>query len=56
LIPKPQAAKTAGRVAKLARIAVPESELPKLADELNGILAFMEQLNEVARGRFEECA
>ncbi len=39
--------KTAGRVAKLARIAVPEAELPKLADELNGILAFMEQLNEV---------
>ena len=38
---------TARRVAKLARIAVPESELPKLADELNGILAFMEQLNEV---------
>ena len=39
--------KTAGRVAKLARIAVPEQDLPKLADELNGILAFMEQLNEV---------
>ncbi len=39
--------KTAGRVAKLARIAVPESALPTLADELNGILAFMEQLNEV---------
>lgn len=39
--------KTAGRVAKLARIAVPEEDLPKLADELNGILDFMEQLNEV---------
>jgi aspartyl-tRNA(Asn)/glutamyl-tRNA(Gln) amidotransferase subunit C len=39
--------KTAGRVAKLARIAVPEDDLPKLAGELNGILAFMEQLNEV---------
>ncbi|MEM6408454.1 MAG: Asp-tRNA(Asn)/Glu-tRNA(Gln) amidotransferase subunit GatC [Pseudomonadota bacterium] len=39
--------KTAGRVAKLARIAVPEEDLPNLADELNGILAFMEQLNEV---------
>ncbi len=39
--------KTAGRVAKLARIAVPEADLPKLADELNGILTFMEQLNEV---------
>jgi aspartyl-tRNA(Asn)/glutamyl-tRNA(Gln) amidotransferase subunit C len=39
--------KTAGRVAKLARIAVPDENLPKLADELNGILDFMEQLNEV---------
>ena len=39
--------KTAGRVAKLARIAVPEENLPVLAGELNGILAFMEQLNEV---------
>lgn len=38
---------TAARVAKLARIAVPEDALPKLADELNGILSFMEQLNEV---------
>ncbi len=39
--------KIAARVAKLARIAVPEAELPRLAGELNGILAFMEQLNEV---------
>lgn len=38
---------TARRVAKLARIAVPDEDLPKLADELNGILNFMEQLNEV---------
>ena len=38
---------TAARVAKLARIAVPQDDLPKLADELNGIIAFMEQLNEV---------
>ncbi|MEM9435080.1 MAG: Asp-tRNA(Asn)/Glu-tRNA(Gln) amidotransferase subunit GatC [Pseudomonadota bacterium] len=38
---------TAARVAKLARIEVPDAALPKLADELNGILAFMEQLNEV---------
>ncbi|PTX54141.1 aspartyl/glutamyl-tRNA(Asn/Gln) amidotransferase subunit C [Litoreibacter ponti] len=38
---------TAARVAKLARIAVPEEDLPTLASELNGILAFMEQLNEV---------
>ena len=38
---------TARRVAHLARIAVNESDLPKLADELSGILGFMEQLNEV---------
>ncbi|MEP3347941.1 MAG: Asp-tRNA(Asn)/Glu-tRNA(Gln) amidotransferase subunit GatC [Litoreibacter sp.] len=38
---------TAARVAKLARIAVPQDDLPKLADELNGIINFMEQLNEV---------
>jgi len=38
---------TAARVAKLARIAVPQEDLPKLKDELNGIIDFMEQLNEV---------
>jgi len=38
---------TARRVAKLARIAVPEAHLPALASELSGILTFMEQLNEV---------
>lgn len=38
---------TARRVAKLARIAVPEKDLPKLAEDLSGILDFMEQLNEV---------
>ena len=38
---------TARRVAHLARIAVPESDLPELADKLTGILGFMEQLNEV---------
>lgn len=38
---------TARRVAKLARIAVPEDDLPALARELSGILTFMEQLNEV---------
>jgi aspartyl-tRNA(Asn)/glutamyl-tRNA(Gln) amidotransferase subunit C len=38
---------TARRVAKLARIAVPETELPTLAAKLSGILGFMEQLNEV---------
>jgi len=38
---------TARRVAKLARIAVPEQDLPALAQQLSGILTFMEQLNEV---------
>ena len=38
---------TARKVARLARIAVPEADLPKLAQQLSGILGFMEQLNEV---------
>ena len=38
---------TARKVAKLARIRVEEAQLPKLAEELSGILGFMEQLNEV---------
>ena len=38
---------TARKVAKLARIRVEEPDLPKLAEQLSGILGFMEQLNEV---------
>ena len=38
---------TARKVAKLARIRVEEADLPKLAEQLSGILGFMEQLNEV---------
>lgn len=38
---------TARRVAKLARIAVPDADLPELAQKLTGIVSFMEQLNEV---------
>jgi aspartyl-tRNA(Asn)/glutamyl-tRNA(Gln) amidotransferase subunit C len=38
---------TARKVARLARIAVPEARLPQLAEQLSGILTFMEQLNEV---------
>lgn len=38
---------TARKVARLARIRVAQEELPKLAGELSGIVAFMEQLNEV---------
>jgi aspartyl-tRNA(Asn)/glutamyl-tRNA(Gln) amidotransferase subunit C len=38
---------TARKVAKLARIRVQEADLPKLAEQLSGILGFMEQLSEV---------
>ncbi|PTV96520.1 aspartyl/glutamyl-tRNA(Asn/Gln) amidotransferase subunit C [Rhodobacter aestuarii] len=38
---------TARKVAHLARIRVAEDDLPKLAEQLSGILTFMEQLNEV---------
>lgn len=37
----------ARKVAHLARIAVKDEDLPKLAVELSAVLAFMEQLNEV---------
>ncbi|MDO5646816.1 Asp-tRNA(Asn)/Glu-tRNA(Gln) amidotransferase subunit GatC [Paracoccus sp. (in: a-proteobacteria)] len=37
----------ARKVAHLARIAVDPAALPALANEINGILHFMEQLNEV---------
>ena len=42
--------KTVRRVARLARIKVEEKDVPKLAAELNVILAFVEQLNEVNVG------
>ncbi len=38
---------TARGVAKLARIEVPEADLPELAIEFSVILGFIEQLNEV---------
>ena len=38
---------TARRVAKLARIAVPEDRLDALAGEFSAILAFVDQLREV---------
>jgi aspartyl-tRNA(Asn)/glutamyl-tRNA(Gln) amidotransferase subunit C len=38
---------TVRRIAHLARVAVTEAEIPHLAEELNAILAFVEQLNEV---------
>lgn len=40
-------AATVRRIAKLARIAVADEEVASLQDELNAILAFVEQLSEV---------
>ncbi len=40
-------AATVRRIAHLARIAVTEAEVPHLQDELNAMLAFVEQLSEV---------
>ncbi|HZC16326.1 MAG TPA: Asp-tRNA(Asn)/Glu-tRNA(Gln) amidotransferase subunit GatC [Caulobacteraceae bacterium] len=40
-------AATVKKVASLARIREPEDKLESLASELNGILAWIEQLNEV---------
>lgn len=38
---------TVKRVARLARLKVRDEDVPRLAGELNSILAFVEQLNEV---------
>jgi len=38
---------TVRKVARLARLAVPEARLEPLANELNGIMAWIEQLGEV---------
>lgn len=38
---------TVRKVAHLARIALPEARVAPMAAELNGILAWIEQLNEV---------
>jgi aspartyl-tRNA(Asn)/glutamyl-tRNA(Gln) amidotransferase subunit C len=40
-------ADTVRRIAHLARIAVPETEIEHLQGELNSMLAFVEQLQEV---------
>ena len=39
--------KTVRKVAKLARIALPEERVAPMAAELNAIMAWIEQLNEV---------
>lgn len=38
---------TVRRIAKLARLHLEEAELPRVQSELNGILGWIEQLNEV---------
>ena len=38
---------TVRKIAKLARIKVPENEVPTLAEELSKIIEWIEQLNEV---------
>jgi aspartyl-tRNA(Asn)/glutamyl-tRNA(Gln) amidotransferase subunit C len=38
---------TVKRIARLARIRIEESQLPQMQVELNGILGWVEQLNEV---------
>ncbi|WP_375458235.1 Asp-tRNA(Asn)/Glu-tRNA(Gln) amidotransferase subunit GatC [uncultured Enterovirga sp.] len=38
---------TVKRVAHLSRIAIEDADIPRMKGELNAILAFVEQLNEV---------
>ena len=44
---------TVARIARLARLKVPEEELAPLAGELLGIFAWIEQLNEVDTNNIE---
>ncbi len=44
---------TVARIARLARLKVPEEELAPLAGELSGIFAWIEQLNEVDTNNVE---
>lgn len=39
--------KTVRKIAKLARLAIADENVPKMAAELNGILGWIEMLNEV---------
>lgn len=47
---------TVARIARLARLKVPDEELEPLAGELSGILAWIEQLNEVNTAGVEPLA
>ncbi|HEX2727613.1 MAG TPA: Asp-tRNA(Asn)/Glu-tRNA(Gln) amidotransferase subunit GatC [Beijerinckiaceae bacterium] len=44
---------TVRRIARLARLAITDEDVPHLQGELNAILAFVEQLNEVDVGGVE---
>ena len=44
---------TVKRVARLARLKVNDADLPRLAGELNSILGWIEQLNEVDVSKVE---
>ncbi len=47
---------TVARIARLARLKVPDEELVPLANELNGIMSWIEQLNEVDTKNVEPLA
>ena len=47
---------TVSRIARLARIRVPDDRLGHIASELSGILGWIEQLNEVDTGKVEPLA
>ncbi|HJQ56449.1 MAG TPA: Asp-tRNA(Asn)/Glu-tRNA(Gln) amidotransferase subunit GatC [Vineibacter sp.] len=48
--------KTVAKIARLARLKVPEADQPLLAKELSGILTWIEQLNEVDTAGVEALA
>ena len=48
--------RTVARIARLARIHVPEERQQTLSSELNGILAWIEELNEVDTDKVEPLA
>ena len=49
-------AETVRKIARLARIAVTDDEVPGLTEQLNGILAWVEQLGEVDTSGVEPMA
>ena len=49
-------AATVAKIARLARLKVPEEEQARLAGELSGILNWIEQLNEVDTAHVEPLA